>query len=256
MNKKYQAPAAEKLLNIIELMAKNYRAYTVTELASELDITVNSVFRIIKELEARDYVEKDMDSMTYKLTGKLFYLGNLVGENIGFRSVCAKYLNEIADITGETTLLGILDNNFHTIIIDQVVSKQMLKFISTVGGSYPTNTSVLGKAMLSALPSKDLEHFFAIYDMQKPTKKSIVSIETMKKDIKAARERGYFIDDEESCIGIRCVGIPIVDFQHNLHGAICISGPAYRINDKVIKQSGRILLRVSCEISQKLGTKA
>lgn len=253
MDKKYQAPAARKLLDIIELMATQYRAYTVTEISSILDITVNSAFRILKELEEGNYVEKEPDSVSYKLTGKLYYLGSLVGNNLSFKTVASKYLEKIADLTGETTLLAVMDDNFNTVVIDQATSKQMVKFVSTVGGIYPTNTSVLGKAMLSTLSPDQLAQFFSEYHMVKSTENTIIDICKMKMELENIKKIGYAVDDEESCIGIRCVGVPLADSHGKLLGAICISGPAYRLDDEKIKTGSKVLLNYADEILKEMG---
>ncbi len=255
MAKKYQAPAAEKLLSIVELMATQYRPYAVTEIASKLGITVNSAFRILKELEEHEYVQKDPSSMAYRLTGKLYYLGSLVGAHMSFRSTASGYMDEIADLTGETTLLAILDDHFNTIVIDQVVSKQMVKFISTVGGTYPTNTSVLGKAMLSVLPEDRLAKFFSIYTLQKATEKSITDSRVLREELASIRKIGYAVDDEESCIGIRCVGVPIVDERKILLGSLCISCPAYRLDKDNIAKAGQVLMHFADVIMRKIGAK-
>ena len=55
----YAAPAVDKALDILEFLAEQPRTFGINELARELNIPVNSVFRILKRLTERGYVELD-----------------------------------------------------------------------------------------------------------------------------------------------------------------------------------------------------
>ena len=42
-------------------------------------------------------------------------------------------------------------------------------------------------------------------------------------------ERGYFMDDEECEIGMRCIAAPIFDVDHRVIAAVSLSGPISRM---------------------------
>ena len=45
---KYAVPAVEQMLDIVEHLAQNHRPYGITELARQLGISTNGVFRILR----------------------------------------------------------------------------------------------------------------------------------------------------------------------------------------------------------------
>ena len=65
-SREYSAPAVDRALDIIEFMAENHRPFGATEIARELNIPTNSVFRILTRLTERNYTEKDLESGGYR----------------------------------------------------------------------------------------------------------------------------------------------------------------------------------------------
>src|SRR4030088_1561240 len=69
---RYTAPALEKGLDILELLASVSEALTHSEIASRLDRTINEVFRMLVCLEERGYISRAGPDERYQLTLKLF----------------------------------------------------------------------------------------------------------------------------------------------------------------------------------------
>lgn len=73
---RYRAPALEKGLDILELMAREGIAMTPSQIAVKLNRSVSELFRMILTLEARGYIAQSGDSQGFDLTNKLFALGS------------------------------------------------------------------------------------------------------------------------------------------------------------------------------------
>jgi IclR family acetate operon transcriptional repressor len=52
-------------------------------------------------------------------------------------------------------------------------------------------------------------------------------------DLANIRLRGYALDDEESEIGLKCVGVPIWGGTNHVSYAISVSGPTQRIDSRL-----------------------
>ena len=72
-DRKYRAPALEKGLDVLELLASHGAAMTPSQMSSELGRSVSELFRMIQVLEFRRYIEATPDG--YSLTNRLFTLG-------------------------------------------------------------------------------------------------------------------------------------------------------------------------------------
>ena len=69
---RYAAPALEKGLDILELLASVSESLTHSEIASRLGRTVTEVFRMLVCLEERGYLSRTGADERYQLTLKLF----------------------------------------------------------------------------------------------------------------------------------------------------------------------------------------
>lgn len=74
--RKYKAPALEKGLDVLELLARSREPMTTSQIASELGRSVSELFRMVLALEFRGYiVSAEGGKDGYTLSNKLFALG-------------------------------------------------------------------------------------------------------------------------------------------------------------------------------------
>jgi len=73
---RYRAPALDKGLDILELIAREGIAMTPSQMAAKLQRSVSELFRMILTLEARGYIAQSADQQGFDLTNKLFALGS------------------------------------------------------------------------------------------------------------------------------------------------------------------------------------
>src|ERR1700747_1106235 len=69
---RYAAPALEKGLDVLELLASASEALTHSEIARRLGRTLNEVFRMLVCLEGRGFISRPGPDERYQLTLKLF----------------------------------------------------------------------------------------------------------------------------------------------------------------------------------------
>ena len=170
---RYSAPAAKALLEMMEFMAKHDNRYTLSEIVESLDITSNSAFRIFKEMEQKGYVVKDPVTSTYELTPKLYYLGSSIRDRVSFIKTAQPYMESIKKATRETVLLTRFTHQYDTLVVDQLESSEPIKFVSTVGLSYDSYASAMGKAMLSMLDEKELGVYLQTHELVRKTEYTI-----------------------------------------------------------------------------------
>lgn len=252
-NQKYTAPAVERVLDIIEIMAKENRSFTVTEISGILGISVNSAFRIYKELEKKNYVIKDPSDSSYELTPKLYYIGSSIKNRISLIKTAQPFMKRLNNKTGETVLLTKLSEDYSTIVIDQLESPQPIKFLSTVGVSYESYNSAMGKAMLSSLSDEELKEYIKNTEFIKRTPNTIVDKEKFFNEIKNIAKNNVAFDNEESVPGLSCIACPIYSSEKKLEGAIGISGIAFRMTPKKKEKFAMLIKEEAAKLSCLLG---
>ena len=73
--RRYRAPALEKGLDILELLASEGQPMTPSQIAVRLDRSVSELFRMVLVLEFKGYIIQSTQGQGYELTNKLFTLG-------------------------------------------------------------------------------------------------------------------------------------------------------------------------------------
>lgn len=249
---KYSAPAVERALEIIELLSMTEVGLTVTMIANQLDVSVNSTFRILKELEKKNYVVKDTADTSYKLSAKLYYLGMRVGDKDILLTEIEPFMKSLAIDTCETILFAKLTESFGTLIIKQIQSSQPIKFLSQVGEAYDSYCSAMGKCLLAFQEPLSVERYIANTEFEAKTSSTIVDKEVFQKELAQIRHDGYAMDFEESVKGLVCIACPVFSAGGCIEGAICISGVGFRMTERNREQYLTLLRRSAKGISNRL----
>lgn len=250
---KYAAPAVRKALEILEFMAKVDKSLSLSEVVNELDITSNSAFRIFKEFEAKGYVAKDSVNSSYELTPKLYYLGNSLRNRISFVKAACPYMNNIRRYTKETVLLTILGEKNDTLVVDQIESREPIKFLSTVGVTYDSYSSAMGKAMLATFDPADIDEYISCHELVKKTETSIVNKEELIRELEKIKKTGIAYDLEENMRGLTCVACPVFSANGYLEGSIGVSGLTFRMSEATIRDYGSFIKDQAAMLSSALG---
>ena len=74
---RYRAPALDKGLDILELLATQPQGLTRAEIVKEMDRSASEIYRMLERLVARQYVMRNASGDRYALSLKLFALANM-----------------------------------------------------------------------------------------------------------------------------------------------------------------------------------
>ncbi len=250
---KYSAPAVERVLEILEIMVQQNRSFTATEMAGILGVSVNSVFRIFIELERKQYVRKDPADSSYELTPKLYYMGSAIGERIPFVNAARPYLKHLMENTSETAVLTVLDENFKTVVVEQMESKRPVKFVSTVGITYNTYVSAMGKCILAHMPQEEIERYLSIVEFTKVTENTITNEADFRKELEEIRNSGIGYDREESIPGLVCAASPVFSAGGKIEGAIGTTGFIFLMEEGQFEKNVEEIKKQASQLSQALG---
>lgn len=77
LDDRYRAPALDKGLDILELLASQPHGLTRSEIVKEMDRSANEIYRMLERLVVRQYVMRNPSGDRYALSLKLFALANM-----------------------------------------------------------------------------------------------------------------------------------------------------------------------------------
>ena len=146
--KNYSAPALEKGLDIIELLAESSDGFSQAEIAKELNRSVNEIYRMLNILVSRNYIEFDTNNERYKLSFKLLQLGS---QNQPIKNLMQKALpvmREIAQLCNHSVHLSIYYAG-KLLVIGQEDSPSPFNYSVTTGTTFDLLETSSGRVLLS-----------------------------------------------------------------------------------------------------------
>lgn len=243
----------ERSLDILEALAQANEPLGVTEIGNRISLHKSTVHRILQTLCYRGYVEKERESERYRIGVKIVELGMRFLNNLEIRKVAAPYLAELAKALDEVVNL-VLPDDGEVVYIDKTESSHVVSMQSKVGRRAPMHCTAVGKAILATLPEYEVLHILKTKGMVKNTPNTVTDPEVLLENLKEVRKNQIAVEIEENEVGIICLGTPVFDYSGLAIGAISVSGPASRIQEKGIARIGEELKCIGQRISTKLGS--
>ena len=101
-DQRYRAPALDKGLDILELLAAQPGGMTRGEIVKALGRRPSEIYRMIERLVARDYVSRSAEGDRYALSYKLFQLGARFPPLRRLVAMAQPQLDQFAKQTGQS----------------------------------------------------------------------------------------------------------------------------------------------------------
>src|ERR1700676_492712 len=145
---RYTAPALEKGLDILELLASVSEALTHSEIASRLGRTLTEVFRMLVCLEERGYISRTGPDERYQLTLKLF---EIVHHHHPLQRLIAQprpLLQRVASNTGQSCHLAML-THAEVVVVAQFEAPGIMGFSVHLGANIDLLNTASGHVILA-----------------------------------------------------------------------------------------------------------
>lgn len=248
----YSVPAVDGMLDIVEFLAQRPQLpLGVTELSRELGLSTNLIFRIMKRLQERAYVEQDTDIGGYYLSSGFFSLGMKLYSQNELRRTARKHLEILSNELGETTQLQVLKGN--KMLALEVVTPPSDFFLQVIPGSrLETHANANGKAVIAFMDNSRVSKILP-KKLKKLTSNTIVSKTVLKKELQQIRNTGIAHDNEEYNTGIFCVASPVFDVDGKVIAGLGVTGLSSRFCAKRLPDAERLVFECAEKVSYEIG---
>ncbi len=247
----YAAPAVDRMLDIVEFLAEQHRPFGVTELAKTLDITTNSVFRIMRRLAERGYAIIDPESGGYQLGPRFFTLGMRLSARFELRRNAHKHLEWLCRELGETCQLHIPDGD-KTLVLDSVNPQLDFFFQVMPGSRVYYHANAFGKCILAFMDTEEVRKLIG-NDMPKLTKHTITDIDTLIAELAEVRKTGIGQDVQEYNAGIYCLGAPVFDVNAKVIAGIGMTALEMHFDSQHRDQLEKQVLTAAARVATDIG---
>ena len=226
----YRAPALEKGLDILELLAAEEHPLTMSGIVNRLGRSTGELFRMIQVLEHRGYVSQGPDG--YVMTSRLFHLGL---KRPPVRSLMEQSLPEmrlLADTIGQSCYLCV-PSGAASSVIARMEACTAVGFSVRVGYRRPLYDTPSGVLLYAMQPEQTRREWEGLFDppLSEEARARLVA------QADAVREQGFVRVDSPDLVGMVELAAPIMRGDQAM---AVLAVPFIRITDAPVDEAAAL----------------
>ena len=211
----------DKGLRVLELFGSGESAsLAMIDVAERLEIPRAVARRVLLTLERLGYLRSD--GRRYALAPRVLSLGYTYLASLGFREVARPVLQALAESTGHTCSIGVLDDD-EVVYVLRAEAKRLVRIDLAVGSRIPAWANSMGRLLLSGLEPAALDDYFDRLQPVRMTRHTVTDKRKLRARIVEAGRQGWCTIADEVEEGIRGIAAPLHDADGRLIAATNIS---------------------------------
>jgi len=247
------APAVDRAMDVIELMASTERDLSLSEILEKTRIPRQSLIRILHTLCDRGVLDRIGQRGGYRLGMRLLYLGHRLKDKIQLRSLAWPSMQQLAETTRKTIELSTFDKD-QLILIEQIEGTEGVRLYSRVGSAFPyLHALCVGKVYLAHMDPDKRRNVLQKIGLPRVTEHTITDLDQLEEELQKIKETGYAFEDQELRKGIRRVAAPIYDFKDDVAGGLSVAATILSFELKDVDALGRLAAETASQISRNMG---
>lgn len=244
-------PALRRAVRILDLVSATDAPPNAADLARALTIPKSTAHGLLAGMVELGLLTRSQEG-AYRLGAHLMQWasGYLAQQDI-VREF-QRHFTENSELSEHTVTLTVLEGA-EVVYLGCHNSNKPLGFTFRIGMRLPAVFTATGKAQLESVPDKELESLLGTSWPEPLTRSSIRSLDELRHEFGAIRQRGYSIDDGQIREGMICVGAAVRDFSGRSIGGVAISLIESEAIPSELDRVGGELRRIAEALSTRLG---
>ena len=240
--------STQTVFRVIEAMAENGGAIGVSELARRLNLPRAKVFRFLRTLLSIGYVSQDPTTEQYRLTLKIYHVGQAVADSAALVTEARPVLMRLRD---EVQQLATIEGD-GVRILDLIRVETSIQIVLRPGALLPFHASAQGKVALAYGDANVWKHLRS-HDLTPMTPHTCTDIVELQHQIQLVRERGWAAAPQEMILGLNALGAPVFDSSGRLAATIAIIGLINNVGSPPSEQLVELVMAAADSITTRLG---
>ena len=214
---RYRAPALDKGLDILELLAQQPQGLTRAEIVKEMDRSASEIYRMLERLVARQYVMRSLSGDRYALSLKMFALANMHPPMNRLINQALPVMDAFARQAEQSCHLGVYDRG-NVLITSQINSPRGWSFSLHRGARVGLMDTASGHVLLAfsnALDASRMRAEHTAVDGEVP-----ITEDKLQATLASIRSLGYLERDSQQSFGVVDISFPILGPDHTALAAL------------------------------------
>lgn len=205
----YHSQGLLRALEVLKLLGTADNPMSLAELSGRLRVPKPTLLRLLAVLEEQEFIYREGVPPVYAVGHAVLQISETYRRQANVAEIAGPYLRRLADTTGFTANLGVLEGPWVLHICVEEPDRP-LRFRSSSGSLDHTHCTGLGKMLLSRLRADGIDSHLTTEPFEKFTPFTLVAREDLESEIARIRSRGYSIDRQERDMGVTCMAVPIL----------------------------------------------
>lgn len=244
--------AVDHAIDVLDAMAQIGFDAGVSEIARRTGLSKAAVHHLLSTLESRRFVMRDPTTARYRLSWALYELGSNVVRSVDVTRTARPFLDRLASQTGESVLLGILDEDA-VLYLDRGEAPQGLRMTANAGRRSPLHSTASGKVLLAFAQDRQLFDRITVGPLAKFTQTTIIDPSVLRYELAQVRQQGFATCWQEREVGLCSLAVPLRNYTNQVIGSLAVAGPSTRLNSRTVQEHLRPLQAAGHNIQVRLG---
>ena len=219
-----------KAIQILSAISEQHNQYiSIAELSQITGLSASTVHRVLQELLACGFVEKDEKQHVYRAGVEAWVFAmHLKGPDY-LRIAAQSEMERLNELSLETIHLIALEGD-RGIYLSKISCQHTIGLHSQIGKHLPLYCTGGGKALMAWQSQQWLQNYMHRVHRERFTGHTLVTEEELTREMELIRQRGYSLDDHEHHEDVVCIGAPVFGASGEVVCSISISAPDYRFS--------------------------
>lgn len=216
MRTAYSAPALEKGLDILELLAAERQPMSLRHIGERLGRSKSELFRMIMVLLNRGYIARDDATDAFVLTPQLFELGMRTPHIRDLLDAALPEMRKLADETQQSAHLVVLSQG-ETVVVASICGGSDLSFSLRLGYRRPLIDANSGRIILAFQPQETAKRWI---ENSRLLVSDDFDFPELRRSLARIRRQGFEVHPSRDVVGITDIGCPVLDERENAVAAL------------------------------------
>ena len=246
------APALDRGIRILDIVAKSKTSPSLSDVARELGIARSSAHVLCSTLVQLDLLIRRNDQ-TFQLGPHVMRWSNAFAQQSDVATEFASLWDRETELPGATITLSVFEGNevVYLAARNSSVSHSLIEF--RAGMRLPAAFTATGKAFLSHLTDFEVRRLYSDGLPEAKTSKSVQSLDALIDELREVRKNGFSMDDQQVAEGIVCFGAAVLNSLHRPIAAIAVSILADSLSLEGRTQVIADVRRIASQLSRRMG---
>jgi IclR family transcriptional regulator, pca regulon regulatory protein len=205
----YRVEALAKGLRILSLFDEQRPSWRVSDLAAAAGLPMPTAYRVVMTLVSEGYLDH-LPNGEYRPGVRTLTLGMAALRSLDLVGIATPKLTELGQRTGETVNLAVLTGD-RVLYLVRLRNSDLVTANIQVGSTLPAVHASIGKLLLAFLDEADLEARITDASFSASSGPNAkLSLAELREELRAIREQGWAMQDEELAYGLRSVAGPVI----------------------------------------------